>query len=203
VTERKNIVLFLGIETAAESRLAANLFVGEAQKLDLNWTASSSIADLQNADLVIVLQRGADADLIPELSSLKPDLWQLGQDADQVILQNVKNLVVRLILKAGKRPPMQQTSTHSSGQVVANSPTSKSVIRVSLDKKARRGKKVTVVSGLPLAEEALLNLAAGLKQICGSGGTVKDGQIEIQGDHRDRIMADLQNRGYKPKRSGG
>ncbi len=74
---------------------------------------------------------------------------------------------------------------------------------MALSSKGRKGKKVTLVSGLPLDEAALEDLALALKQICGSGGTVKDGQIEIQGDHRDRIMAQLQSRGYKPKRAGG
>ena len=61
---------------------------------------------------------------------------------------------------------------------------------------------MTVISGLPLNEAGMEALTLELKQHCGSGGTVKSGQIEIQGDHRERVMMQLQNRGYKPKRIG-
>jgi len=67
----------------------------------------------------------------------------------------------------------------------------------------RKGKGVTVIRGVPLAGEALAQLATQLKQACASGGTLRDGTIEIQGDHRDRVVAELERRGWKAKRSGG
>ena len=67
----------------------------------------------------------------------------------------------------------------------------------------RKGKGVTVVSELPLNEDALKELATQLKNKCGTGGTVKDGRIEIQGDHRDTIAQELEKLGYKVKRAGG
>ena len=67
----------------------------------------------------------------------------------------------------------------------------------------QRGKGVTTISDLPLDEGGLAELAAKLKQRLGTGGTVKDGRIEIQGDHRDRIVADLEGLGYRVKRAGG
>ncbi len=67
----------------------------------------------------------------------------------------------------------------------------------------RGGKGVSVVSGLPLAADALEELATRLKKICGAGGAVKDGAIEIQGDHRDRLVTELCKLGYDAKRSGG
>ena len=67
----------------------------------------------------------------------------------------------------------------------------------------RKGKGVTVVTGLPLAGEELEALATRLKKRCGTGGTVRDGVIEIQGDHRDTLVAELEKLGYAPKRSGG
>ncbi len=79
----------------------------------------------------------------------------------------------------------------------------KDLVRVGRETKGRRGKGVTVVTGLRLAPAELLVLAAELKRACGSGGTVKDGVIEIQGDHRDRIVAELGRRGLPAKRSGG
>ena len=67
----------------------------------------------------------------------------------------------------------------------------------------RRGKGVTTVFDLPLDEAGLLELAAKLKQRCGTGGTVKDGRIEIQGDQRDRLVVELEKLGYKAKKVGG
>jgi translation initiation factor 1 len=76
-------------------------------------------------------------------------------------------------------------------------------VRVGRATQGRAGKGVTVVSGLPLAVPELEALAADLKRHCGSGGTVRDGMIEIQGEHRDRIVQELVRRGYSAKRSGG
>jgi translation initiation factor 1 len=76
-------------------------------------------------------------------------------------------------------------------------------VRVGRETKGRKGKGVTVISGLPLATDALQQLASDLKKRCGCGGTVKDGVIEIQGDHRDLLLAELQRRGFAAKKSGG
>jgi translation initiation factor 1 len=69
--------------------------------------------------------------------------------------------------------------------------------------KGRGGKTVTVVRNLQLAPQELKALATQLKQACGTGGTVKDGAIEIQGDHREKIAATLRSLGYKTKFTGG
>ncbi len=76
-------------------------------------------------------------------------------------------------------------------------------VRVGRETKGRKGKGVTLVSGVPLAGDALAELAQQLKKKCGSGGTLKDGVIEIQGDHRDFLLVELQKRGYKVKKAGG
>ena len=65
------------------------------------------------------------------------------------------------------------------------------------------GQGCTVISGLPLGAEALEALATELKRRCGSGGTVRDGVIEIQGEHRDRLVEELVKRGFAARRSGG
>jgi translation initiation factor 1 len=62
---------------------------------------------------------------------------------------------------------------------------------------------VSVITGLPLSGEDLENLATRLKKLCGAGGAVKEATIEIQGDHRDRLVAELVKMGYEAKRSGG
>jgi translation initiation factor 1 len=79
----------------------------------------------------------------------------------------------------------------------------KQLLYVSLDKKNRRGKKVTLVEGFRGTTEDLKNLAKELKSSCGVGGSAGDGNILIQGDFRDRVMDLLQDKGYKVKRSGG
>jgi len=76
-------------------------------------------------------------------------------------------------------------------------------VRVGRATQGRKGKGVTTVTGLPLAAAELERTAKELKRLCGSGGTVKDGVIEIQGEHRDRVVAWLAARGYDAKRAGG
>jgi predicted translation initiation factor SUI1 len=76
-------------------------------------------------------------------------------------------------------------------------------VRVGRETAGRRGKGVTTVFDVPLDESGLRELAGTLKQRCGTGGTVKDGRIEIQGDQRERIVAELEKLGYKVKRVGG
>ncbi len=77
------------------------------------------------------------------------------------------------------------------------------VVRVSRQTKGRGGKSVTLVKGLALDPADLALLGKQLRAACGSGGTVKDGVIEVQGDHCERIMSELIKRGHHPKRSGG
>lgn len=77
------------------------------------------------------------------------------------------------------------------------------MVRVWRETKGRAGKGVTLVKGLALDEAALVALARQLKTACGSGGTVKDGVIEVQGDHCERVTAWLQAQGHKVKRAGG
>jgi translation initiation factor 1 len=82
-------------------------------------------------------------------------------------------------------------------------PAGSGAVRVSRETAGRGGKAVTLVRGLPLAEAELVALGKTLKAACGAGGTVKDGIIEVQGDHVERVMQALVKAGWKPKRSGG
>ena len=77
------------------------------------------------------------------------------------------------------------------------------IIRVQREVKGRKGKTVTTVSGFQINADELKNLATQLKRRCGTGGSVKDGVIIIQGDHRDTLIAELKNRGFKAKIAGG
>ncbi len=84
-----------------------------------------------------------------------------------------------------------------------SAPAGDGTVRVARSTKGRKGKGVTVITGLPLDHGALQKLAKELKQKCGAGGTLKDGIIEIQGEHRDLLVEELKKQGYAAKRSGG
>lgn len=88
-------------------------------------------------------------------------------------------------------------------KALAAPPAGDGIVRVGRQTQGRKGKGVTTITGLPLAGEALDKLASDLKRKCGSGGTVKDGTVEIQGDHRDLLVEELGKLGYRVKRAGG
>src|SRR3954466_3448028 len=100
---------------------------------------------------------------------------------------------------ACRRPVAQCTCR----QAAAPAAPSDGIVRVLRETKGRGGKAVTVVRGVPVAAGALVKVGQELKAACGSGGTVKDGIIEVQGDHVEKVMALLQARGYRVKRAGG
>ncbi|MCO6449950.1 MAG: translation initiation factor Sui1 [Caldilineales bacterium] len=85
----------------------------------------------------------------------------------------------------------------------AEMPKGDGIVRVGRQTKGRKGKGVSTVSGVPLDADGLAKLAKELKQKCGSGGTVRDGVIEIQGDHRQKLVDELKSRGYTVKLAGG
>jgi len=76
-------------------------------------------------------------------------------------------------------------------------------IRITRESKGRKGKTVTLISGLPLEQEELKKLGKLLKTKCGCGGTVKNGIIEIQGDVRNVVLSELKERGFSAKLAGG
>lgn len=82
-------------------------------------------------------------------------------------------------------------------------PSGDGVVRVSRETKGRGGKAVTLVKGVLLDANALADLGKQLKAACGTGGTVKDGVIEVQGDHIERVMQILKTQGHTVKRAGG
>ncbi len=97
------------------------------------------------------------------------------------------------------RQPMAQCACKLARPAVAGD----GVAKVLREKKGRAGKTVTVVKNLDLDAMALATLARDLKTACGSGGTLRDGVVEIQGDHVDRVVQTLESRGLKVKRAGG
>jgi translation initiation factor 1 len=100
---------------------------------------------------------------------------------------------------------LRNTGAHPAraGARPATSPPAGGRVRVGREVAGRAGKGVTVISGLTLDAAQLDELATRMKRLCGAGGAVKNGRIEIQGDHRDRLVAELCRLGHPAKRSGG
>ena len=84
-----------------------------------------------------------------------------------------------------------------------NSSKGDGIVRIQRETKGRKGKGVTLIIGVPLADNDLKSLAKTLKQKCGTGGTIKNGVIEIQGDHRELLFDLLLEKGWKVKKAGG
>lgn len=100
-------------------------------------------------------------------------------------------------------PTCRQPAAQCTCRQAATPPPSDGVVRVSRETKGRGGKSVTLVRGLALAPDALADLGKQLRTACGSGGTVKEGVLEVQGDHAERVVEWLRARGHNAKRAGG
>ncbi len=165
--------------------------------------------ELDQASLIVALKQAEHFPLIQERFPAcieKVEFWEV--DDDPAVLGLIEREVIGLIsrlISGGKRGE-QPVEIASSNHVAVEKKQAKingSVVRVGRETKGRRGKGVTTVSDVPLDEAGLQELASKLKQTCGTGGTVKDGRIEIQGDQRDRITSALEGLGYRVKRVGG
>jgi predicted translation initiation factor SUI1 len=163
--------------------------------------------DLERADRVVALKQAEHLPLLQERFPAwaeKVEFWHV-DDAPKVlglIEQEVMGLVARIL--GGERQEIQQTHASGPERSAAKEPAKKPLtVKVGRETAARRGKGVTTVFDLPLDDDGVRELAALLKQRCGTGGTVKDGRIEIQGDQRERLIAVLEGMGYLVKRVGG
>ncbi len=160
--------------------------------------------DLEQADRIVALKQTEHLPLLQERHPAwadKVEFWQV-DDAPGVlglIEQEVMGLVAR-ILGGGERQAIQPVLEPSPAKEPAKKPVT---LKVGRETAGRRGKGVTTVFDVPLDDNGLKELAATLKQRCGTGGTVKDGRIEIQGDQRERLVEVLEGMGYKVKRVGG
>src|SRR5262245_34953948 len=224
-------VLFLCTGNYHRSRFAEALFNSVAGKMGLPWRASSrglalepmgvragdaitrmpaqvTTGDLEGAALVSALKHAEHLPLIQERFPAwaeKVEFWHV-DDAPEVlglIEQEVMGLVAR-ILGGGQRQESTPTEAAATASPPVKEPAKKPItLKVGRETAGRRGKGVTTVFDLPLSDDGVRELAALIKQRCGTGGTVKDGRIEIQGDQRERIVAELEKLGYKVKRVGG
>ncbi len=164
--------------------------------------------DLERAALVVALKHAEHLPLLQERFPAwaeRVEFWHVDDTPEVLglIEQEVMGLVARL-LGGGQRQERQPTEAPIPERTAATKPAKQPVtLKVGRETAGRRGKGVTTVFDVPLDESGLRELAATLKQRCGTGGTVKDGRIEIQGDQRERIVAELERLGYRVKRVGG
>jgi translation initiation factor 1 len=107
----------------------------------------------------------------------------------------------RLGIVYSTNPDFQYTDNHASDE--STLPARQQDLRVMLDRKQRKGKSVTLITGFIGKEDDLKELGKLLKAKCGVGGTVKDGEIMVQGDFRDKILQILLSEGYRAKKAGG
>ncbi len=105
--------------------------------------------------------------------------------------------------RCGQPEAMCRCPSHGAAESRRDAAPNDGYVRVSRDRKGRGGKTMTVLVGVPGDDAEHAALAQRLKRLCGSGGTAKDGIIEIQGDHRDKVEAELKRMGHKVKRVGG
>jgi protein-tyrosine phosphatase len=160
--------------------------------------------DFALADWIVALKQAEHFPLMQERFPAwveKVEFWNVDDapEALALIEQEIMRFVAR-IMGGGERQEVPDAHEPPAN----NEPTKKPLAaKVGRETAGRRGKGVTTVFGLLLDETGLRELAATLKQRCGTGGTVKDGRIEIQGDQRERIVAELEKLGYKVKRVGG
>ena len=164
--------------------------------------------ELESAALVVALKHAEHLPLLQERFPAwaeKVEFWHV-DDAPEVlglIEQEVMGLVAR-ILGGSQRRESQPTEATAPVSPPVKEPAKKAItLKVGRETAGRRGKGVTTVFDLPFDDDGVRELAATLQQRCGTGGTVKDGRIEIQGDQRERIVAELEKLGYKVKRVGG
>src|SRR5215471_19318360 len=165
--------------------------------------------DFEAAHWIVALKEAEHLPLLKERFpgwAEKVEFWHVddGPEVLGLIEREVMDLAARLVGGGRKRvchPPEIAAEPTAVREKMPKK--SAPVVRLGRETKGRRGKGVTTVADVPLDEAGLLELATKLKDRCGTGGTVKDGVIEIQGDQRDRLAAVLEGLGYKVKRGGG
>ena len=165
------------------------------------------VEEFAAADRIVALKRDEHLPLLQERFPAwteKVEFWDV-DDAPEVlglIEREVMGLVAR-ILGGGTREENQPVESAPALPATTEPAKKPLTAKVGRETAGRRGKGVTTVFDLPLDESGLRELAGTLKQRCGTGGTVKDGRIEIQGDQQRRVVAELEKLGYKVKRVGG
>ena len=165
--------------------------------------------DFEMANWIVALKEAEHLPLLQERFPAwaeKVEFWEVDDAPEMLglIEREVMDLAARLIGGGRERAaPLPEVALEACAAKQEASKKTAPVVRLGRETKGRRGKGVTTVSNVPLDEAGLLELATALKNRCGTGGTVKDGVIEIQGDQRDRLASVLEGMGYRVKRVGG
>lgn len=187
-------VLFVAAAGDPRGPAAVAEFDAVAGRMGLPWRATAGPAsDAGTAAFVVVLGNPGSVPLPDGIAATAVDHWHPAV----TVAGGVADLIARLL---GGKPAAEAPPPKPPPPAKLPKP---ATVKVGRETKGRKGKGVTTVSEVPLPEAGLLELAATLKSKCGTGGTVKDGVIEIQGDHRDRLVVELEKLGYKAKRAGG
>lgn len=193
-------ILFLDSPDGERARDAAVAFLAVATKMRLPWQAvARTTADIADADWVMAVRVVCVNDACkPWVAEHCPERLETIEwwPASAVIADEIGGLIARL-LGGGTRPVPPPAA------LPAPKPAKKITVKLGRETAGRRGKGVSVIWEIPLDEKGLQDLATILKQRCGTGGTVKDERIEIQGDHRDKLKLELEKLGYLVKRVGG
>jgi predicted translation initiation factor SUI1 len=192
--------------SAVRALEARGLRVGaEAGRSPLQATAE----DFESARWIVAMKGAEHLPLLQERFpgwTEKVECWDVDQAPEilGLIEREVMDLAARLIGGGRKRmAPLPQLVVEPAAATRATPKKPAPLIRLGRETKGRRGKGVTTIADVPLDAAGLLELATKLKDRCGTGGTVRDGVIEIQGDQRDRLAAVLEAMGYRVKRVGG
>ncbi|MBY0459613.1 MAG: hypothetical protein K2V38_20025, partial [Gemmataceae bacterium] len=169
--------------------IARAAFESAAARLGMPWRgATAAPAAFAGVEVVVTLDSPT-----PEGWTGRVEAWKTALAPDDAAAGLIARLLggsdQELLPKTATVPPPAPKKVHT--------------VKLSRETAGRKGKGVTVVSELPFNDDDLKELATKLKNKCGTGGTAKDGRIEIQGDHRDKLAEELEKLGYKVKRAGG
>lgn len=167
-----------------------------------------TLDDFEKAQWVVALDEEEHRPLLTERFpgwDDRVEYWNV-EDSPAVIPlidAEVKGLFARLLSGAKRQgaPILEEPAVKQAKEPPRKA--ASMILKAGRETAGRKGKGVTTVFDTPLDDAALHDLAAKLKQKCGTGGTVKEGRIEIQGDQRERIIIELQKLGYQVKRAGG
>lgn len=188
--------------SAIEALEALGIRAGDAVT---RFPVQVTTVELEEAHRIVALKKAEHLPLLQERFPAwaeKVEFWHVEDDPEALkhIEPEIMGLVARFFGGSSEAAEPMPNQGRQEPRTAAKKPLT---VKVGRETAGRRGKGVTTVFDAPLDEEGLKELAATLKQKCGTGGTVKDGRIEIQGDQRERIVAELERMGYKAKRVGG
>ena len=193
-------LLFLDAPDGERARASVTAFQAMAGTMRLPWQAvARTTANIADADWAMATRMICVNDACkPWVTEHCPERLETIEwwPASAVIADEIGGWIARL-LGGGTRPVTPLVA------VPAAKPAKKMTVKLGRETAGRRGKGVSVIWEIPLDEKGLQDLATILKQRCGTGGTVKDERIEIQGDHRDKLKLELEKLGYLVKRVGG